>query len=337
MRRREVIAGLALPFIVSASQAQQARVYRIAVLHPSARAGDVRETGGDAPFVAGFFEELRRLGYVEGQNLAVVLHSGEGRIERDAQLARDAVAANPDLIFAVSTRMLLALKAATSTVPIVGIGGDPVAQGLVSNLARPGGNITGASVDPGLDLYGKRLQILKEAVPGASRVALLVPQAAWDGSVLPAYIEAMRQAAQQAGMTLVGAPVGSPADETEYRRALASLAADRVDALIADAFAENFAQRRLIVDLAAAARLPAIYPDRSVVEIGGLIAYAVDRNDIYRRAAVQVDQILKGAKPGDIPFHQPTKFELVINLRTAKALGVAFAPSLLARADEVIE
>jgi putative ABC transport system substrate-binding protein len=320
-----------------ASAQQAAKVFRIAVMHPAARAGDVRQSGGDAPFVAGFLEEIRRLGYIEGQNLTIALHSGEGRIERDAQLAREAVAANPDLIFVVSTRMLLAAKAATSTIPIVGIGGDPVAQGLVSNLARPGGNITGASVDAGLDLYGKRLQILKEAVPNASRVALLVPQAAWDGSVQPAYIEAMRQAALQAGITLVGAPVSSPADEAQYRRTFASLAGGGVDALLADAFAENFAQRRLIVDLAAAARLPAIYPDRSIVEIGGLMAYAVDRSDIARRAAVQVDQILKGGNPGEIPFHQPTKFELVINMKTAKALGIAFAPTLLARADEVIE
>jgi putative ABC transport system substrate-binding protein len=337
MRRREFIVGVAIAGAMQGrAQAQHAKRYRIAIVHPSDPISEMGETG-DNPSFPILFKELRRLGYVEGANLIVERYSGEGRLERDVDLARNAISDNPDAIFAVSTRILLAFKQATTTVPIVGIGGDPVAQGLVPNLARPGGNITGVSVDAGLELYGKRLGILKEAVPHLTRVALLIPRAAWEGTVIPHYIRAVRQAAEQAGVTLIGAPLASPIHEAEYRRVFAAMGQEPPDALIVEAFGENLTHRRLIVELAREARLPAIYPIRDYVEIGGLMAYATSRADIYRRAANQIDEIFKGAKPGDIPFHQPTKFELIINLKTVSALGVTIPPTLLARADELIE
>ncbi|MCC6197991.1 MAG: ABC transporter substrate-binding protein [Burkholderiales bacterium] len=311
-------------------------MFRIAMVHPTMAVVDMREAGSDLG-MATFFRELRRLGYVEGQNLVVERFSGGGRIERDARIVQDAVAAKPDLIVAVTTRILLTLKGATSSIPVVGVGGDPVALGLVANLARPGGNITGVSVDAGLGITAKRLEMLKQAVPGASRVALVVPRPVWEGATLAQYMTALRRDAEQAGITLVGAPVGSPADEDEYRRVFAALGEKSVHAMVIESFPENFTHRKLIVELAAAARLPAIYPYSDVVPLGGLLAYSLDPTETSRHLAGQVDRILKGARPGDIAFHQPTRFTLAINLRTAKALGLALPPTLLVRADEVID
>jgi ABC-type uncharacterized transport system substrate-binding protein len=335
---RKLLVTIALAATASCTNAQPGgKVYRIAIVHPTMSVADMTATGAE-PGMVELFKELNRRGYVEGVNLVVERYSGSGQIERDAQIVRDAVAAKPDLIFGVTTRILLTLKAATSSIPVVGIGGDPVALGLVANLARPGGNITGASVDAGLGISGKRLELLKQAVPGASRVALLVPRPVWEGNILPHYITELRQAAKQTGITLVGTPVGSPANEAEYRRIFASLREKSVDAILIEAFPENFEHRKLIVELASSVRLPVMYPYYDVVPIGGLMAYSVDLMESVRHTAGQIDQILKGgAKPGDIPFHQPTRFTLAVNLKTAKTLGLTLAPTLLVRADEVFE
>src|SRR5262245_29806668 len=291
------------------------------------------ETGGN-PYQRAFLEELRRLGYVEGGNLVVDRHSAEGVLERNAEVARDAVARAPDLIFANSVPMALRLKEATRTIPIVGIVNDPVATGLAPSLSRPGGNMTGVVVDAGLEVWEKRFELLREAVPTVFTVAFLVTQGAWE---FP-YGHAVRQAAQKAGVSLTLAkldPIYKPEDQ--HRRALEVLRQEHVDALAFSEAPSTIAHRQLIADLVQEIRLPAMYPYRALVEGGGLMAYTVDVASLMRHAARQVDQILKGANPGELPFFQTTKFELWINLKTARALGLTIPPTLLARADEVIE
>jgi putative tryptophan/tyrosine transport system substrate-binding protein len=335
VRRRAFIAGLAGAATVGHAQAQQTgKVYRIAYVTTALPVAEMstyknpRSAAGKA-----FYGELRRLGYVEGQNLVVERYSGEGRIENFSELARDVVRSNPDLIVADSGRLVLAFNAATATIPIVGFTSDPVAIGFVSSLARPGGNITGVVSDPGFEIWGKRLELLKRAVPRVSRVGYLAPRASWE-SLQGA---AMRAAAQREGIALIGPPLDGIIQEPEFRRVFAAMAQAGADALIVSNDSETYVNRRLIVHLAERGRLPAIYPFRECVELGGLMAYAFDLSEIFGHAADQVDQILRGTKPGDIPFYQATKFALVINLKTAKMLGIVMPSSLLAQADEVIE
>jgi putative ABC transport system substrate-binding protein len=288
---------------------------------------------GGLPAFAAFFKELRKLGYIEGDNLLVERYSGEGRTEHYSDLARDAVLSHPDLIFTVTARMAQHFKATGTTIPIVAYTADPVVHGLARSLAQPGGNITGVIPDVGVDLGGKQLEILKVVVPTARKVAYLSPREAWN---MPAGA-AIRKAANQMSIELIGASLDGAIDEREYRRVFAVMAQERVDALIVTDSAENYANQRLITKLAENARLPAIYPDRGFVELGGLIAYGTDLEELFRHAADQIDQILKGAKPGELPFYQATQFKLTINLNTAKVLGVAIPQSVLLRADEVIQ
>jgi putative ABC transport system substrate-binding protein len=267
------------------------------------------------------------------QNLSVARYSGQGRTEHFAELAREVVRGNPDLIFVDTSRLTREIKAATDTIPVVSIGSDPVGFGIVSNLARPGGNITGSTADAGVEIIGKLLDLLREMVPTASRVAWLASPAVWES---PAGA-ALREAAQRMKISIVGPPLDPPFEEAGYRRVFEAMMQEGVDALVVDYQAENFTDRQLIVGFAEKARIPAIYPSRLFAEVGGLMAYGMDIRDLYRHAADQVDQLLNGTKPSDIPFYQPTKFELVINLKTAKALGLTVPPTLLATADEVIE
>lgn len=341
MRRREFIAllsGAAVgwPLAARGQQAQQPeKVHRIAFVITSGSVAELRarSTRADRAFFA-FFEEIRRLGYVEGRNFVVELFSGEGKVEHYADLARDVVQLKPDVIFVVGIPMLLFFQYATGIIPVVAVTADPVAFGIVSSLARPGANITGVSVDAGIEIWGKRLELLKEAIPGLSRVSFLGTREGWESSAG----QAVRKAALSMGIALLGSfPEWPPLQDAEYRRLFASMSQERVDAVLIGGDDENFTSRKLIVELAEKGRLPTMSPFREHVELGGLMAYASDRPDFYRHAARQIDQILKGAKPGEIPFYQSSKFELVINLKTAKALGLTIPPSLLARADEVIE
>jgi putative ABC transport system substrate-binding protein len=222
---------------------------------------------------------------------------------------------------------------ATITIPIVAFTGDPVAYGLVPNLARPGGNITGISLYAGLGILGKRLDLLRQAVPKLERVAYLVSPAEWDGPSGAA----MREAARAMGISLVDAQIVPPFLEVDYRRAFASIARHRSQALIVGDQQENTMNRRLIAELAERGGLPAMYGQRPYLEVGGLMVHTADLADLFRRIARHIDLILKGTPPGEIPFYQPTKFELVINLKTAKTLGIEMPSSLLAQADEVIE
>ena len=229
--------------------------------------------------------------------------------------------------------MLLQVKAATSTIPAVGSTSDPVGYGLAASLARPGGNITGISVDTGVEIFGKRLQLLRELVPGAKKVAFLTPRDGWD-NILG---KAAKEAAGQLGLSLVGPPLDTPVGEAEYRRVFAAMAEQRPDALLVSDYNENLVHRHLIADLARMHRLPALYPFRSFAEDGGLIAYAPDLIDLQRHAARMIDTILRGGKAGDIPFYQPTRFQMVINLKSARDIGLDIPSALLVAADEVIE
>jgi putative tryptophan/tyrosine transport system substrate-binding protein len=229
--------------------------------------------------------------------------------------------------------LLLAFKATTTTIPIVGATTDPVALGIVSSLARPGGNITGISVDAGIEVWGKRLDLLKEAVPRLSRLGFLVTRSLLGkrGAAI------LKEAAGRRAISLIGSPLDSPIEEAGYRRAFAAMAQEGANAILVGAEPEHWGHMRLIVELAEKSRLAAIYAWREAVEIGGFMAYGYDILDIFRRIPHVIDQILKGAKPGEIPFEQAQKFDLVINLKTAKTLGIELPGSLLARADEVIE
>jgi putative ABC transport system substrate-binding protein len=328
MRRRDLIAGLLVTTAIGRAHAQQeARVYRIAVVSPSVPVGDMSETGGDVAYAA-FFKRLRQLGYVEGESLAVARYSGEGRTENYAELAQEAIRGNPDLVVAVGFHMARSLP----TIPVVTNSADPIAEGIAASLAQPGGNITGVTISAGSEMTGKRLEVLREMVPSASRVGWLSARRWWESRG-----RAMREAAERNKVSLLGPPLDAPIHEAEYRRVFAEMAQEGVDALFVGGEAENFTNRRLIVELAEKARLPALYPYHEFAEIGGLIVYGVDLREMFRHMAEQADQILKGAKPGDIPFYQPTKFHLVINVKTAKTLGITVPPTLLIAADEVIE
>jgi putative ABC transport system substrate-binding protein len=334
MRRRDFIKGITVSTTwPGMARAQQAvKTHRIALVHPSASIADMSESGGN-PNYAVLFKELRRLGYVEGVNLVITRYSGGGQEERYPELCREVVRTKPDVIVTASTRLVLSFKAATDTVPVVGAMGDPVPSGIVANIARPEGNITGVSSEAGSEIWGKRLQILREAVPTASKMGFFGSHQLWSRPST----DVLRKAAQQLGISLLGPPIESPIQGGEYRRVLGAMAQEHVDAVIIGDQTENITYRQLIVDLLRAAKLPAIFPFREYFEVGALMAYGNSSSDIYRRLAVYIDQILKGAHPGDLPIYLAAKFELLINLATAKALGLTIPPSLLVRADEVIE
>jgi putative ABC transport system substrate-binding protein len=334
MKRREFIAGIggvATSYLwPGTARAQQPQKQRVAFVHSGILADQLTETAG--PFwVRRFYETLRGLGHTEGVNLVVERYSAEGRSERFAALAAAVVSSKPDVIVSNHNDLVKAFAAATATVPIVAITGDPIAEKLVTNLARPGGNLTGVSNKAGNEILGKRLQILKEAIPLASKVASLQSGPGDNSAGL-----AFREAAQQLGITLI-VNFLPYVGEVQIRRSFVDLTQQQVDAAIVDEGGSFLALRALVVELAGKHRLPMIYPYRDYVYLGGLMAYAPDLGELAQRLANDVHQILNGAKPGDIPFYQPNKFQLIINLKAAKALGLDLPPTLVAGADEVIE
>jgi putative ABC transport system substrate-binding protein len=333
MRRREFIGnliGTAVAWPLAASAQQPAKVYRIAIVHPSAPVERMSEGESGSTGFKAMLGELRRQGFVEGQNLIVERYSGEGKIEHYAELAREVVRQQPDAIFASSSRMVRYFKAATTTIPIAGTTGDPLADGLVDSLARPGGNITGFSEDAGLEIWGKRFGLLRELIPMASRVGRLASR---DVKISPASLEAARQA----GITLIDSPLESPIQEAEYRRAFKLMTEERADAFYVSDQSEHGTYIRLIIELAEQSRLPpALYPWPIFAEQGGLMAYGTGAN-LYQRAGDYIARILQGAKPSELPYEQATKFELIINLKAAKTLGLTVPQILLAGADKVIE
>src|SRR5438105_3824212 len=274
---------------------------------------------------------LLDLGYVEGRDLVIEYRSAEGKVERLSALAAELVVLRVDVIVASSTAGALAAKQVTRTVPIVFIGAaDPVTSGLVTSLARPGGNVTGSS-NLAPELVGKCLEQLKQAVPGVSRVAVLWQPGGQGEGTNKDMLKGAEVAAQVLGVRLQFVETRGPED---FDRAFSEMTRARMGALTVLPSAMLFIERRRIVDLAAKSRLPAAYTWREFVDAGGLMSYGPNLADMFRRAAIYVDKILKGAKPGDLPVEQPTKFALVINLKTAKALGLTIPQTLLPRADQ---
>jgi putative tryptophan/tyrosine transport system substrate-binding protein len=333
MRRRDFIAGLMFAATMGRAQAQQTgKVYRIAFANAVVPVADINQASKGSLAIPAIFEELTRLGYVEGRNLLIERYSGEGRADHYPDLAREIVSRNPDLIIVFSNPFVHDVKAATGTIPIVGAFSDPVGDGIVPSLARPGGNITGVSVSVGGDQWAKRMQLLKEAVPQITRLGVIETR-----NLRERFSALERENALRNSVSIVGPPLERPTDEQEYERVFAALAQEGAEGLVVTDEPENVTHRRLIVELAMKGRLPTIYPYRQFVEAGGLMSYGIDASDVGHRIADLADKILKGAKPGEIPIFQPTHFELSINLKTAKTLGIELPPLLVARADNVIE
>ena len=333
MLRREFITllgGMAAMWSRAARAQQPSTIKRIAFVNSAGAVSRISVSG--PPQISAFFEELSRLGYVEGQSLKIERYSGDGQPERYAALARDVVNTRPDLIIAVGGRLSLDFKMATTTIPIVTIIIDPIAMGLVASIARPGGNITGVAIAGGLEIIGKRMGLLVEAIPKLSTVGYIASRLLWEDP----RGEAVREAAKQAAISLSPALL-SVFNEAEYQLVFRSMEEARVDALMLSDEPEHSPYRSTIVDLAAKGRIPTIYPFRDYVEGGGLMAYSIDQKDVYRRLANLINEILRGANPGNIPFYQHTRFALILNLRTAKTLGLEMPAMLLGRADEVIE
>ena len=281
--------------------------------------------------LAAFREGLKQLGYTEGKNIVIDYHSAAGEFARLPQLAAELLRSKPDVIVAEGAPAAHAAKNATSFVPIViGNAADPVGTGLVASLARPGGNVTGLS-DFNLAVITKRLELIKEVVPSASRIAILVNPT---NPTNPLQLKEIQSAAPGLAVTLLIVEAKRPED---IDNAFASIRKERAGAVIVFGDPMFGTQRKLIGDLALKNRLPSIYGASDNMEVGALMSYGVNFNDLYRRAATYVDKILKGAKPADLPVEQPTKFELVINLKTAKQIGLTIPPNVLARADRVIK
>jgi putative ABC transport system substrate-binding protein len=305
--------------------AKVARIGYLATNHLAASPSHLHEA---------FRQGLRDLGYVEGRNVVIEYREAGGKLERLPALAAELVALKVDVIVAPTTVSALAAKQATKTLPIVFFGAnDPVTSGLVTSLARPGGNVTGLSgVSP--ELVGKCLELLTQAVPEVSRVAVLWQPGASGERTEKDVLKGAEVAVRALGVRLQVVEARGP---TDFERAFSNMTRARAGALTVWTTAMFVQERGRLVALAAKNRLPTVYTLREFVDAGGLMAYGHSQADLNRRAATYVDKILKGAKPADLPVEQPTKFDLVINLKTAKALGLTIPPSLLGRADEVIQ
>jgi putative tryptophan/tyrosine transport system substrate-binding protein len=328
MNRRAFVTGLgavlAVPLAADAQQGGKVpRIGFLSLTSPSDR----------PPLRDAFRQGLRELGWVEGQNIVIDYRYAEGRVDRLPDLAAELVRLKVDLIVSWGTQGVTAAKNATETIPIVMIAvRDPVGIGLIASLARPGGNVTGVSGGAGLEIvFAKQLELLKETVPKIRRVAILSnPTNAYHQLA----IREVNVAARSLGVQLQLLEARGP---NEFDGAFAAMAKERVGALLVLSDAMLNSHRTRLADLAARSRLPAAYGVRESVEAGGLMSYGPSFLDLHRRAATYVDKILKGAKPADLPVEQPTKFELVINLKTAKALGLTIPQSVLERADQVLE
>jgi putative tryptophan/tyrosine transport system substrate-binding protein len=329
VRRRQflIAAGALLAAPLAAYGQRAAKVARIGYLSNGLASSPQRR---DA-----FLQGLRDLGYVEGRNVVIEYRDAEGKLEQVPARAAELVALKVDVIFVGGgTRVALGAMQATNTIPIVFTGvGDPVESGLVTNLGRPGGNVTGlSSLDP--ELVGKRLELLKQAVPGVDRVAVLWLPGALGERTDKDMLTAAEVAARALGVRLQFVEARGP---DEFARAFSDMTSARAGALTVLPSARFQREHRRLVDLAAKNRLPTVYASREFVDAGGLMSYGANQPDLFRRAATYVDKILKGAKPADLPVEQPTKFELVINLKTTKALDLTIPQSVLAHADDLIQ
>lgn len=310
-----MLLGLCLP----AAAQQPKKVPRIGYLTTAA-------PSADSPDREAFREGLRNLGYIEGQNIMIEYRYAESRTERLPELAADLVRLKVDVIFVAGTRAAVAVKNATGTIPIVMISSDPLGSGLIESLARPGGNVTGVSL-MFQELGGKRLELFREAFPQVRRLAAL-----WN-VIAHSHLRETQTAAQRLGFEILSLEIRGPED---FDSAFVLLTREQPHGLFTFTSALLSANRKRIVEFAAKNRLPAIYHNEGFVEAGGLMSYAPSLRGSFRRAATYVDKILKGTKPADLPVEQPMKFELIINLKTAKEIGLTIPPSVLARADGVI-
>jgi putative tryptophan/tyrosine transport system substrate-binding protein len=336
MRRRVVITliGGGLLSALWPLRARSAdKVYRIVFVVPIGQFVNAKEGDAWKGLVTAFLQGLGQLGYVDGKNIKFDFYSAEGRFGQIDDIAARVLDTSPDAILAAgggANEVAHAFQRLTRTVPIVmANSSDPVMQGLVASLARPGGNITGFTGNTGPEFEAKKLQWLREVAPNATRVAFLGLKPDWES---PAAI-GVRNAAEALGMTLLHAE-HTPSN---YDDAFGFIDREQLQGLFVARNPWNFSNRRAITGFAMDRRLAAVYPTREFAEVTGLISYGPSLLDLYRRAAGHVDKILKGAKPAELPVEQPTKFELVINFKTAKALGLTIPPTLLALADEVIE
>jgi ABC-type uncharacterized transport system substrate-binding protein len=314
----------------SADAQQSGKIFRIGFL-------DAGTAAGSAVLVDAFRQELNKLGWIEGKNITIEYRFAEGKAERVAELAADLVRHKVDLIMATGGRSDLAAKKATNTVPIVmANSSDPVGAGLVASLAKPGGNVTGNS-GLGTELNSKRLEVLKDAVPKLARVGYLRLPGRLPGTsiVFDLQLNELRPAALALKLKLE--EIETQPDAKGLESAFQTAKQKQVGAIMTQSTRPFFAERRRIVELAVKHRLPAIYPQKEFVDKGGLMSYGVDFVDLYRRAAVYVDKILKGAKPADLPVQQATKFEFIINLKAAKQIGLTIPVRVLERANQVIK
>jgi putative tryptophan/tyrosine transport system substrate-binding protein len=332
MKRREfmtLLGGATAAWPLAARAQQAPKIARIGYLVIGSLESPEARKSFDA-----FREGLYELGYIEGQNIVIEYRAADGKIDRLPALATELSRLKLDLIVAGATPAGLAAQQAFTTTPIVVAAmGDPVRDGLVASLARPGGNITGTTF-LGPELVPKRLALLKEALPKIFRVAVLWHPGAFGERTMRDMLNEISDAAGTLGMQLQLVEVRQP---NELDQAFSRMARERAEALFQFPSTMLFSERRRIVELAAIHRLPSMFNEREFVQLGGLISYGVSIADLGRRSVTYVDKILKGAKPSDLPVEQPTKFELVVNLKTAKALGVEIPATVLTRADEVIE
>lgn len=331
MHRRDFVALLGSAVVVwplvALGQDQSRRVFRLMWM-----SSDQDETRWRAPIPDAILMELARRGYVEGRNLELHRYFFPGRSD-PATLTRELGYLRPDVIYASDGRQVRALRAATITIPIVASVLDPVGQGFAVSLARPGGNVTGTLPDAGQGVMVKRLQFLKEVRPTAARIGFVAPRYSFDGP----YRHILAGVAQRLGVEILGPPVESPYGEADYQRVFAAMAQDRADAFLIGDSIDSWVNRRQLVDLVAKAGLAAVYPYRDFATLGGLMAYTQDFTELGRHSASQIDEIFSGEHPGNIPFYQGTKFNFVVNLKTAAELGFVVPSSLLTLADEVIE
>jgi putative ABC transport system substrate-binding protein len=335
MNRRTFLRGLTLGTVTTplSAEAQQAgQIYRVGFIFLTSPVSEMAGTEPVHYLARTFVQALRALGYVEGQNLILERRSAEGQNERLSGIVAELVRLKADVIVTGGDPLPRVAKAVTTTVPIIMTSSpDPVGDGLVQSLARPGGNITGLANTVGPEIGAKRLELLKAMLPRLSRVAYLCDKAEKDWESPRG--KAVRTAAQALGVTLVRTEFTGH----QYTDAFAGITRVRANALFVAGGAAAYADRALIVDFATRTRLPSTFGFREAVDLGALMSYGAHLADNYRRAATYVDKILRGAKPGDLPVEQPTKFELVINLKTAKALGLTIPQTLLLQADHVIE
>jgi putative ABC transport system substrate-binding protein len=331
MKRREFIGliGGAAAMPLAARAQQSVKLKRLAMIHPATKPDEMR-IGGD-PHYAILFEEIKRLGYVEGVNLTVDRYSAEGRFDRFPEIAHEVVVTRPNVIFSFSDNVALALKAETRTIPIVAWTGDPTAVGIVSNLARPGGNITGVSIDAGAEIGSKVVQLLAEAVGKISNARELTKPPTWDR------YKSYREAAERLNISLRLEPLQPPVNEASYRRIFDAMQRDHVDGLLILPDPENYTHRHLLGRLAQQYRLPAISFYTETTEAGALMSHAFDVKAGFRRTAAQIVEILNGGNPAEMPYFLETHWEFVINLKAAKELGLEIPAGLVARADRVIE